>query len=199
MVGGPVRVLGDLPSRSPCHSLLPGSQCHGRVCPGHPRLWLSQHRQSWMAGSRPAMTRRPGGRRCQAGITFAGPNAETLGPATETLDQDTGTSMPGHWPQRLPRSIPQRAVYRSAGLFCRSPGRAERVLNLFAGTIQAAAGPFGGSFLVARGQAHQHHGAAGNHQQFTHKHLSIEQNPRNDCVWDRLHRVGCDRLVTACR
>ena len=37
---------------------------HGRPCARHPRLWGGDNRKAWMAGTRPAMTGRRGGRTC---------------------------------------------------------------------------------------------------------------------------------------
>src|SRR5689334_4524034 len=93
-------------------------------------------------------------------------------------------------PGRAPalKLIPQRAVDRPASPLRRALRRVDRVLNPFAGTVQAVTGALGGTLLVAGGQTCEHDSAGGDHQRFTHKHLSCEQNRRNDRSRNRFHR-----------
>jgi hypothetical protein len=190
MVSNPILLLGGVSARSPCH---------GRACPGHPRLAVLDQAKTWVAGTRPAVTRGAGGRLRDhtIDVTRVGyDDVARVGYDPEMPGHATRPPVPDRPIARPLISIPQSAVDRTAGLLRGALGRVERVLHLLSGTIQAAAGPFGGALLVAGGQTRQHHGTGGNHQRFTHKHLAFEQTCPNVRVRDRLHRLDRDRLGT---
>lgn len=99
------------------------------------------------------------------------------------------------WPGPQPAvSVPQRAVDFAPGRLRRPLRRIQRVLHLLPGVIQALAGPFARSFLVAGGEPGQHQGTGSDQQRLAHETLfKSGDNPNGPDIL-RLHRSGNIRV-----